>query len=163
MQSSCNACLPQVPDFTLELTDEADGQSFIAATGAQLPPGAIKTAADKKGPVGKVFLFSTKYEVPGIYKALAMHFHGKSRLLFGWTTPDAKGPGYPLMQKMNVSDAPRPDHSTAKAQGGCTSACYLLVQPQEQISSAVLGTLRQHLPCSSSITGSAESHGSFWR
>eukprot|EP00878_Enallax_costatus_P011712 GHUV01012227.1.p1 GENE.GHUV01012227.1~~GHUV01012227.1.p1 ORF type:complete len:637 (+),score=223.38 GHUV01012227.1:909-2819(+) len=98
--------LDKVPDFTLELTDEADGQSFIAATGAQLPPAAINTAAERRGQVGKVFLFSTKYEVPGIYKALAMHFHGKSRLLFGWTTPDTKGPGYPLMQKMNIRKAP---------------------------------------------------------
>lgn len=92
-----------MPDFTLELTDEADAQSFMAATGSQLPPAAIRIAADKDLPVGKVFLFSTKYNVPGIYKALAMHFHGKSRLLFGWTTPDNKGPGFPLMQKMNVS------------------------------------------------------------
>lgn len=97
------ACM-QVPDFTSQLTNEVEGQQFLAATGAALPDAAIRTAADRKGPVGKVFLFTTKHEVPGIYKALAMQFHGKARLLFCWTTPDNKGPGYPLMQKMNVSE-----------------------------------------------------------
>lgn len=92
-----------MPDFTAHLTNEIEGQLFLAATAADLPDAAITHAAARKGPVGKVFLFTMKHEVPGIYKALALQFHGKSRLLFCWTAPDNKGPGYPLMQKMNVS------------------------------------------------------------
>lgn len=90
--------------MTIHLEDEIDGQRFTSATGADLPEAAIKTAADRKGPIGKVILFSTKNEVPALYKALAMNFHGKSRLLFGWTRPDSEGPGWSLMQKMNVSE-----------------------------------------------------------
>lgn len=94
----------QVPDFTAHLTDELEAEAFVAATGISLPDAAIRSSADRKGPVAKVFLFSTKRRVPGIYKALAMHFYGKSRLLFGWTTPDDSGPGFPLMQKFSVSN-----------------------------------------------------------
>lgn len=91
-----------MPDFTSLLSSPEEADRFVAATGNDLPDAAIHSAEDRKSPVGKIFLFSTKKEVPGIYKALAMQFHGKSRLLFGWTAQDDDGPGYAMMQKMNV-------------------------------------------------------------
>lgn len=96
-----------MPDFTSLLSDEGEAQAFVAATASSLPRrrrGSGGHDADEDGaPVGKVFLFSTKHDVPGIYKALAAQFHGRSRLLFAWTSPDTAGPGVSLMQKMNVS------------------------------------------------------------
>lgn len=53
---------------------------------------------------GKVLLFSTKSEAPAIYKALAMQFAGKSRLLFAWSQASSEGPSHMLMQRMNVSE-----------------------------------------------------------
>lgn len=81
---------------------EAD--AFVKATADSLPPDAIRSAEDRRAPIGKVFLFTTKSSVPGMYKALAAQQFGKSRMLFGWaTTAHEKGPALPLMQKMNVS------------------------------------------------------------
>eukprot|EP00879_Flechtneria_rotunda_P014908 GHRR01015576.1.p1 GENE.GHRR01015576.1~~GHRR01015576.1.p1 ORF type:complete len:609 (+),score=148.82 GHRR01015576.1:560-2386(+) len=97
--------LEQVPDLTIELTDEEDAQAYINATAADMPI-VFRSQHHKDSPIGKVFLFSTKQDVPGLYKALAMRFHGKARLVFAWTSPDESGPGYPLMQRMHVQKAP---------------------------------------------------------
>jgi len=95
----------QVPDFTSALTSEVEAQRFVDATATDLPKVPKgSTAEERRAPIGKVVLFTNKGEVPGVYKALAMHFAGRSRLLFAWAraTTDA-GPGSSLMQKMNVS------------------------------------------------------------
>jgi hypothetical protein len=96
----------QIPDFTIQLSNEVEADAFVKATADSLPPDAIRSAEDRRAPIGKVFLFTTKTSVPGMYKALAAQHFGKSRLLFGWaTTAESNGPALPLMQKMNVSTA----------------------------------------------------------
>jgi hypothetical protein len=96
----------QVPDFTSSIGSEGEAQAFLDASASDLPkqPPAA-SAEERETPIGKVMLFTSKSEAPGIYKALAMQFAGKARLLFAWATVDpSEGPSYPLMQKMNVSD-----------------------------------------------------------
>jgi hypothetical protein len=92
----------QVPDFTSLLSSELEASAFAQATGA-VNLGGTPDSSSKAPPAGKVFLFSTKQEVPGVYKALAMQLHGKANLMFAWTTPESTGPGPALMKKMNVS------------------------------------------------------------
>ncbi|WIA14176.1 hypothetical protein OEZ85_002717 [Tetradesmus obliquus] len=99
--------LEQIPDFTIQLSNEVEADAFVKATADSLPPDAIRSAEDRRAPIGKVFLFTTKSSVPGMYKALAAQHFGKSRMLFGWaTTAHEKGPALPLMQKMNVRKPP---------------------------------------------------------
>jgi hypothetical protein len=94
----------QVPDFTIHLTGAVEADAFISATADSLPPDAIRSTDDRRAPIGKVVLFTTRSSVPGMYKALAAQHFGRSRLLFGWTTTaDEDGPAVALMQKMNVS------------------------------------------------------------
>jgi hypothetical protein len=94
----------QIPDSTIRLSDAEEADAFISATADSLPPDAIRSTDDRRAPIGKVFLFTAKSSVPGMYKALAAQHFGKSRLLFGWTTTaDEQGPALALMQKMNVS------------------------------------------------------------
>lgn len=105
---ACTSLAPpiphQVPDFTSLISDEVEAQRFLDATAADLPkPPKASSAQERRAPIGKVVLFTNKAEVPGIYKALAMHFTGKSRMLFAWSTATMDGPAYALMQKMNVS------------------------------------------------------------
>jgi hypothetical protein len=94
-----------VPDFTSSISSEGEAQAFLDASPSDLPlPPPAASPAERNAPIGKVLLFTTKPEVPGIYKALAAQFAGKARLLFAWVSADAsEGPSYPLMQKMNVS------------------------------------------------------------
>jgi hypothetical protein len=93
-----------VPDFTVPLSDEVAAQAFLDASAADLPvPPKGQRFRARDAPVGKVLLFTLKDEAPGIYKALAAHFAGRSRLLFAWARASvADGPGVRLMQKMNV-------------------------------------------------------------
>jgi hypothetical protein len=93
----------QIPDSTIRLSEAEEADAFISATADSLPPDAIRSTDDRRAPIGKVFLFTAKSSVPGMYKALAAQHFGKSRLLFGWTTTaDEQGPALALMQKMNV-------------------------------------------------------------
>eukprot|EP00775_Hariotina_reticulata_P011263 gene11263-11412_t len=93
--------LQQVPDFTSLLTSELEANAFVQAAGAVHLGSSSSDGSTKGSPTGKVFLFSTKQEVPGVYKALAMQLHGKANLMFAWTTPDTTGPGPAMMKKMN--------------------------------------------------------------
>ena len=98
--------LAQVPDFTSTISNEVEAQSFLDASFSDLPKAPkVSSPKEREAPIGKVLLFTSKDEVPGIYKALAAQFTGKSRLLFAWTKVDTDGPAMPLMQKMNVSAA----------------------------------------------------------
>lgn len=95
----------QVPDYTIPITGEMEAQFFLDATAETLPkPPKAKTFEERHAPIGKVLLFTNRPEVPSIYKALALQFVGKSRLLFAWVKVETDaGPGVALMQKMNVS------------------------------------------------------------
>lgn len=74
-----------------------------------------------------MLLFTSKDEVPGIYKALAAQFTGKSRLLFAWTKVDSDGPAMPLMQKMNVSEAGCAWLFVTSSMATCQHAAFLPV------------------------------------
>lgn len=107
MVHTCLSCVArvhtQVPDLTSPLSSELEAQAFLDASPADLPVPPKGSRAERDAPVGKVVLFTTKAEVPGIFKALAAHFAGKSRLVFAWSRNTVDGPGLKLMQKMNVS------------------------------------------------------------
>lgn len=92
-----------MPDLTRELSNEGEVQAFLDATADDLPLAPPAGSLHERGaPVGKVLLFTSKAEVPGIFRALATSFSGHARLLFAWARTTQEGPGLRLMQKMNV-------------------------------------------------------------
>jgi hypothetical protein len=67
------------------LTGKEQLQMFASMT--LNPASKGDSTSSSSQPLGKVILFASKKDVPGVYKALAQQMSGKANYMFGWIQP----------------------------------------------------------------------------
>ena len=95
------------------LTGKDQLQMFAAMTLNPASKGEPGSSSSTGQPLGKVILFASKKDVPGVYKALAEQMTGKANYMFGWIQPGTTF-AEEAMKQLHVSNGDQSGRSGAE-------------------------------------------------